>query len=93
MPEIFLMIDVDGQKIDKQGFINTITNPDLVIEPYVLEDWHIRIYDNSAIITAANKMQGTYQTHPFTRYYRYTDIYVKEGDVWRVAGVQATSIK
>lgn len=93
MADNFLMIDFDGRQVDKQGFINTVTAIDLVLEPYVLEDVKVRVFANVALIHAANKMRGTYKGQAFTRYYRYTDMYVKEGDVWRVVGVQTTPIK
>lgn len=92
MAESFLMIDFDGRKVDKQGFINALTSADLVIEPYALEDVTIRVFGNTALIHASNKMRGTFKGQPFTRYYRYIDIYVKEGDVWRVVAVQTTPV-
>lgn len=93
MAESFFMIDVDGRTVDKQSFIKNVTSVDLVIEPYNFEDFNIRIYGDTAIINATNKMRGTYQGNPFTRYYRYTDVFVREGDVWRVVSVQATIIR
>lgn len=93
MTESFFMIDFDGRAIDKKGFINNVTSADLVIEPYNYEDLKIRVYGDTAIITAANNMRGTYKGHAFTRYYRYTDVFVKEGNIWRVVSVQATDIK
>lgn len=93
MDERFIMIDVDGRAVDKKNFINNITSADLVIEPYNFETFKMRFYGNTAIINAANNMRGTYKGNPFIRHYQYTDVFVKEGDVWRVVSVQATLIK
>ena len=37
-------------------------------------------------------MTGTYEGQPFTSNYRYIDIYVRKGGVWKIASVQITAL-
>lgn len=90
MSETFLQIGSDGMTADKTQFLQNITSPDLVIEPYTVEDFRIRTYGNTALINGVTDMHGTYEGKPFRVHYRYTDTYVKEGGVWRVVNVQTT---
>lgn len=92
MSETFLQIGSDGKTADKTQFLQNITSPDLVIEPYTVEDFRIRTYGNTALINGVTDMHGTYEGKPFRVHYRYTDTYVKEGGVWRVVNVQTTRI-
>lgn len=92
MSETFFQIGSDGATADKARFLQNITSPDLVIEPYTVEDFKIRVYGNTALLNGSTDMHGTYQGKPFHTHYRYTDTYVKEGAVWRVVNVQTTRI-
>ena len=91
MSESFLQIGSDGKTADKAQFLENILSPDLVIEPYTVEDFRIRTYGNTALINGVTDMHGTYQGKPFRIHYRYTDTYVREG-AWRVVNVQTTRI-
>ena len=92
MSDTFFQIGSDGSTADKAQFLQNLTSPDLVIEPYTVEDFKIRLYGNTALINGRTDMHGTYQGKPFRSHYRYTDTYVKEGSVWRVVNVQTTRI-
>lgn len=92
MSESFLQIGSDGKTADKAQFLENILSPDLVIEPYTVEDFRIRTYGNTALINGVTDMHGTYQGKPFRIHYRYTDTYVREGGAWRVVNVQTTRI-
>jgi len=92
MSDTFFQIGSDGGTADKAQFLQNLTSPDLVIEPYTVEDFKIRLYGNTALINGRTDMHGTYQGKPFRSHYRYTDTYVKEGNVWRVVNVQTTRI-
>jgi hypothetical protein len=37
-------------------------------------------------------MTGRFSGDPFVAHYRYIDVYVRRGGVWRVVSVQTTSI-
>ena len=92
MADTFYQIGSDGAAADKAQFLRNILSDDLVIAPYTVEDFKLRIYGNTALINGTTDMHGTYQGKPFRTHYRYTDTYVKEGGVWRVVNVQTTRI-
>jgi ketosteroid isomerase-like protein len=93
MADSFLQIDSDGNTADKAKFIEEIAAADLTIQPYTVDDFKIRIYGNTAIINGSTLMRGTYRGQPFSSHYRFTDIYAKESDGWRVVNIQTTRIK
>ena len=59
MSETFLQIGSDGKTADKMQFLQNVTSPELVIEPYTVEDFKIRTYGNTALINGTTDMQGT----------------------------------
>ena len=93
MSASFVQIDSDGNLADKRKFVEEITADALVIAPYAVEDFTIRLYGDTAVLNGSTRMQGTYEGKPFTSHYRFTDVYVKEGGAWRVVNIQTTRIK
>ena len=90
----FMQIGSDGRTADKAGFLQGITSDKLVIEPYTVEEFRVRFYGDTALITGRTDMHGTWDGKPFRSNYRFTDTYVRESDgVWRVVNVQTTEIQ
>lgn len=92
MSEDFLQIDSAGGVHDKAAFIALLTSPRLVIAPYTVDGLQIRIHGTAALVTGRTRMHGSWDGKPFESDYRYTDVYVREGDAWRVANVQITEV-
>jgi ketosteroid isomerase-like protein len=62
----------------------------LVIDPYTVEDFEVRLYGDVALLSGRTLMTGKHDGKPFTSNYRYIDIYVKRGGAWKIASVQIT---
>lgn len=88
----FRQIRYNGDVVNKDVFLRDITSPDLVIDPYAVEDFDVRIYGNLALLSGRTKMTGRYAGTAFTSHYRYIDIYIKRDGRWRVCSVQITRI-
>jgi len=93
MSEDFRQISARGDVSGKAAFIEAITSPKLVINPYGVEDMDVRFYGDVALISGRTRMTGSWDGKPFGSHYRYVDVYVRKDGQWRVASVQITEIK
>lgn len=82
----------NGEVADGAGFLAAIGSPKLVIDPYKVEDFDVRIYGDVALLTGRTRMTGSYGGKQFKSHYRYTDVYVRRDGKWKVASVQITPI-
>jgi ketosteroid isomerase-like protein len=93
MAESFMQIGSDGRVADKAAFLEAITAEKLVIAPYTVEEFRVRFYGDTALITGRTDMHGSWDGKPFESHYRFTDTYAREADgAWRVVNVQTTEI-
>jgi ketosteroid isomerase-like protein len=82
----FVCIDSEGSVLNKESFLEHTSRGPYVAN-YKLEDVKVRIYGETALVQA---------TGLFTRIdgapgmCRYTDVYVRSGDDWRVVSAQIT---
>ncbi|OYU83029.1 MAG: hypothetical protein CFE45_26685 [Burkholderiales bacterium PBB5] len=65
MADDFRQIDGQGQVETKQSFVNDLVSADLVIAPYTVEDFDIRLYGDVALLCGRTRMTGSYQGKPF----------------------------
>ena len=96
MADDFRQIASDGSVADKAAFLKDITAPDLVIDPYTVEDFDVRIYGDGgdvALLCGRTRMTGRYQGEPFTTHYRYIDTYVRRDGKWQVVSVHTTKVR
>jgi ketosteroid isomerase-like protein len=92
MAEDFRIIDRRGNIEGKQAFVDGILDPKLTIDPYSVEDFEVRVYGDTALLSGRTHMTGTYEGKPFTSNYRYIDIYVRKSGVWKIVSVQITAL-
>lgn len=93
MSEDFRQISARGDVAGKAAFLEAITSPRLVINPYSVEDMDVRFYGDVALVSGRTRMTGSWDGKPFGSHYRYVDVYVRKDGQWRVASVQITEIK
>jgi ketosteroid isomerase-like protein len=92
MAEDFRIIDRRGNIEGKKAFVDGILDPKLTIDPYTVEDFEVRLYGDTALLSGRTHMTGTYEGKPFTSNYRYIDIYVRKGGTWKIVSVQITAL-
>jgi ketosteroid isomerase-like protein len=92
MAEDFRIIDRRGNIEGKKAFVDGILDPKLTINPYTVEDFEVRLYGDTALLSGRSHMTGTYEGQPFASNYRYIDIYVRKGGVWKIVSVQITAL-
>jgi hypothetical protein len=58
MAEDFRQIDGRGNVETKASFVEGLVSPDLVIDPYTVEDFEIRVYGDTALLSGRTRMTG-----------------------------------
>ncbi len=92
MAEDFRQIDGQGNIETKASFVADVMAPELMIQPYKVEDYELRLYGDVALISGRTRMTGSYQGKAFTTHYRYIDVYVRRGGVWKIVNVQISTL-
>ena len=88
----FRQIDGAGNVESKASFVDDLVSPDLVIDPYTVEDFDVRLYGDVALLSGRTRMTGRYKGEEFTSHYRYIDIYVRRDGEWKIVSVQISRI-
>jgi ketosteroid isomerase-like protein len=86
----FRQIRKGGAVVARAQFLADISDPKLVIAPYKVEDFEIRLYGDTALLSGRIAMDGSYDGQAFRSHFRYIDIYVREQGRWKVSSVQIT---
>ncbi|APV48723.1 hypothetical protein BWI17_02910 [Betaproteobacteria bacterium GR16-43] len=92
MAEDFRQIDGAGNVETKKSFVDDLVSPQLTIDPYKVEEFDVRLYGDTALLSGRTRMTGKYDGKPFASHYRYIDIYVKRDGRWRIVSVQISKI-
>ena len=93
MSEDFRQIDGDGDIVTRAAFVDELVSDQLTIDPYTVEDFEVRLYGDTALLSGRTRMTGKSEGKPFTSNYRYIDIYVRKNGQWKIASVQITRLK
>jgi ketosteroid isomerase-like protein len=88
----FRIIDGQGEIGNKQEFVEDILDPKLVIDPYTVEEFEVRLYGDVALLSGRTRMTGKHDGKPFESNYRYIDIYARRDGEWRIVSVQITRL-
>lgn len=92
MADDFRQIDRAGNVAARAAFVDGLMDPGLVIDPYTVEDFDVRLYGDVALLSGRTRLTGHYAGEPFTSHYRYIDVYVRRDGAWKVASVQISPI-
>jgi ketosteroid isomerase-like protein len=88
----WIIIDPDGGIIDKTRFLEVIKSGALTHELMESDNARVRIYGDSAVVTALTTTKGTFSGQPFTTRERATDVFVKEHGHWHCVLSQLTRL-
>lgn len=79
----WIIIDPDGGIIDRTTFLGVIKSGALIHDMMDSADTRVRIYGNTAIVTALTKTKGKFGGQAFTSEERATDVLVKQDGRWQ----------
>jgi ketosteroid isomerase-like protein len=79
----WVIIDPDGGVIDRTRFLGVIESGVLIHETMESEDFRVRVYGNTAVVTALTKTTGKFMGQGFDMQERATDVFVKQDGRWQ----------
>lgn len=85
----------NGMIRDKAGEIKDAAgapDPDFKwIRPFTTEDVRVRVYDDAAVVTGLAKWAFSYKGNEFNNVRRYTHLYVKMKNDWKIVAQQTSA--
>jgi ketosteroid isomerase-like protein len=86
----WIIIDPNGEIVDRPRFFEVIESGALTHDMMESEDFRIRVYRNSAVVTAVTRTKGKFMGHEFSTQERATDVFVKRDGRWQCVLTQLT---
>jgi len=84
----WIIVGQNGRIIDRSRFLEVIKAGALSHEKMESDDVRVRIYENTAIVTALTTSKGKFMGQEFTSLERATDIFVKQNNRWKCVFTQ-----
>lgn len=88
----FRQIRGGGHVADRAEFIKDVLDPGFSMDPYVVEDFEIRLFGDTALLYGRIRMSGKDGADRWNAHFRYIDTYVRRDGHWKVVSVQVTPI-
>jgi ketosteroid isomerase-like protein len=79
----WIIIEPDGGIVDRARFFEVIKSGALTHEMMESEDLRVRVYGDSAVITAVTRSKGTFMRQEFSTQERATDVFVRRDERWQ----------
>jgi len=79
----WIIIEPDGGIVDRKRFFEVIKSGALTHEKMESEDLRVRVYGDSAVVTAVTRAKGKFMGQEFSTQERATDVFVKREGRWR----------
>jgi ketosteroid isomerase-like protein len=86
----WIIINADGGIIDKERFLGVIKSGALTHETMESDDVRVRVYGDSAVVSALTRSKGKFMEQEFTTHERSTDVFVRRDAQWRCVLTQLT---
>jgi hypothetical protein len=88
----WIIINADGGIIDKERFLEVIKSGTLTHEMMESDNVRVRVYGDSAVVTALTRTKGKFMGQEFSTHERTTDFLVRLNGQWRCALTQLTRL-
>jgi len=86
----WIIVNADGGIINRERFLEVINSGTLTHDMMEADDVRVRVYGDSAVMTALTRSKGKFMGHEFTTHERSTDFFVKVDGQWRCVLTQLT---
>jgi hypothetical protein len=87
-----VQIDVDGQRSDKTATLDRMKSSSARLQSNPVDDMVVRVYGNTAVVTARATPTGVRAGQEFRRSVRYTRVWVRRDGRWQIVLFQQTAI-
>lgn len=79
----WVIIDSDGNIIDKSRFFGVIKSGELTHESMGSDDFRVRVYGDCAVVSALTQSKGKFMGQEFTSLERATDVFARRDGRWQ----------
>jgi ketosteroid isomerase-like protein len=79
----WIIIEPNGGIVDRARFFEVIKSGALTHEMMESEDLRVRVYGDSAVVTAITRTKGKFMRQEFSTQERATDVFVKRDGRWQ----------
>jgi ketosteroid isomerase-like protein len=79
----WIIIDPNGEIVDRTRFFEVIKSGALTHDMMESEDFRVRAYGDSAVVTGITRTKGKFMGREFSTQERATDVFVKRDGRWR----------
>jgi ketosteroid isomerase-like protein len=79
----WIIIDPNGEIVDRARFLKVIKSGALTHDTMESEDFRVRIYGESAVVTAITSAKGKFAGQEFSTRERATDFFVRRDGRWQ----------
>jgi ketosteroid isomerase-like protein len=79
----WIIIEPDGGIVDRARFFEVIKSGALTHEMMESEDLRVRVYGDSAVVTAVTRTKGKFMRQEFSTQERVTDVFVRRDERWQ----------
>ena len=86
----WIIINADGGIIEKERFLEVIKSGALTHEMMRSDDIRVRVYGDSAVVSALTRSKGKFMGQEFTTHERSTDVFARCDGQWRCVLTQLT---
>jgi ketosteroid isomerase-like protein len=86
----FILITGRGKTFTKTDLINAAKNQDAIYEYQDDSQQTVRVWGDTAVITALLYQKGTYKGVPFEDHLWFSDVYIRTPDGWKYVLGQAS---
>jgi ketosteroid isomerase-like protein len=86
----WIIVNADGGIIEKERFLEVIKSGALTHEMMQSDDIRVRVYGDSAVVSALTRSKGKFMGQEFTTHERSTDVFVRRDGQWRCVLTQLT---
>ena len=79
----WIVIDPNGEIVDRVRFFEVIKSGVLTHDMMESEDFRVRVYGDSAVVTGLTRTKGKFMGQEFSTQERATDVFVKRDGRWQ----------
>src|SRR5215813_3145855 len=79
----WVIIDPNGEIVDRTRFFEVIKSGALMHDTMNSEDFRVRVYGDSAVVTAITSTKGKFMGEEFSTRERATDVFVRREGRWQ----------
>jgi ketosteroid isomerase-like protein len=88
----WIIIGPEGKVINRPGFLDVVRSGALAHSSMESDETRVRVYGDTAIVTARVVTAGAYQGQAFTTHERSSDVFVRQQGHWKCVLTQLTPL-